>query len=158
MNPKLLFLVWTCLLTLSVDSNAQQTFKINGKEPAWTYHNIAELHSRAKTHLVELDAQIADKKEASESLLNPFKERALARYNELVEERKVFLDQTWTCPHWFWRTCGGCDGKGTRWAGWRTCRDCNGSKGHNLHGNHPEVDVHHSCDPSTIRALLKVTD
>jgi hypothetical protein len=158
MNTKLLFHAFIYLLTLCASSNAQQTFKPKDKEPSWTYNTIAELHDLAKRHLASLDTQIADKKAVSESMMNPFKKTAKENYDQLAKKRKDFLDQEWNCPYWFWQKCGRCDGTGAIWLGFKTCPNCNGNKGHNQHGDHSGADKVHSCEPSTIRALLKVAD
>jgi hypothetical protein len=156
MNIKLVLHAFICLLTLCASSNAQQTFKPKDKEPGWNYNTIAELHGLAKKHLDSLDTQIADKNAASKSALNLFKETAKKRYNELVKERKTFLNQTWTCPYRVWQTCSKCKGWGREWLIW-TCSRCHGGKGYH-EDSHPTVDAEHSCSPNTIGALLKVAD
>jgi len=154
MNRKLLAHAFVFLLTFSTSSNAQQTFKPNEKEPGWTYNTIAELHDSAKKYLANLDKDIAIKKAASESPINPFHGKAKERYEELLNERKAFLNQTWQCPHKFWQMCSNCAGRGTEW--WVfTCSSCNGRRGHNK-DSHSKIDEVHSCSPATIRALLKV--
>jgi hypothetical protein len=158
MKIKLLFHACFSLLVLCASSNAQQTFKPAGKEQGWTYNNIAELHDLAKRHLATLDTQIADKKAASEATMNPFKSTAKVNYDKLAKERKDFLDQEWNCPYWYWQKCGKCDGTGAIWLGFKICSDCKGTKGSNLHGDHSGADKVHSCNPSTIRALLKAPD
>ncbi len=158
MNKKQLFHACISLLVLCASSNAQQTFKPKGKEQGWNYNTIAELHDLTKKHLDSLAEQIADKKAASENKFNPFKKKAKENYNKLVEERKTFLEQDWNCPYWFWQKCSRCDGTGAIWLGFKKCPNCNGNKGHNQHGNHAGTDKSHSCEPSTIRALLKVAD
>lgn len=162
MNIKLLFHAFIILLILSTSSNAQQLFKPNGKEPGWTYHNIAELHDLAKKHLASLDSEIASKKAASESSINPFHAKAKERYGELIKVRKAYLDQTWICPH-LWR-CDNCDGGkkqsfvGGNWFYTGPCWKCKRQNGYKYHNNHYGRDKDYSCTPSTIRALLKVKD
>lgn len=162
MNKKPLFTILAFLLTVCANVNAQHTFKLNDKGPAWTYNTIAELHDLAKKHLAVLDEKIATKKSASESSLNPFNDQAKAKYHELLKERLDFLGREWTCPHKYWQKCSNCNGTGNRtalgmhWWG-TTCSVCNGGKGH-FEDSHPKVDAQHSCSPATIRALLKIKD
>jgi hypothetical protein len=162
MNIKQLFHTFICLLSLCASSSAQQTFKPNGKEPGWTYNTIAELHDLAKKHLASLDTQIADKKAASESIMNPLKSIAKKNHDKLVTERKDFLDQSWTCPFW-WR-CNNCNGGnkqsfvGSGMLNTGPCWKCRRQNGYKYHGDHYGEDKDYSCNPSTIRALLKVAD
>lgn len=101
------FLFFCCLISLTTPNSLlskAMVFEVllegeNSIVIKFEYSNIQELKQKAGVELRKIDNEIRLKLNVANNPLNPFKEMARSRLNELEKQRADFLALKWKCPH-----------------------------------------------------------